>query len=113
LLGLIAEVLLNPDDKRPEPGYEFHPPSADESRGPCLGLNLLANYGYLPRNGMVNLGQVVEATVLSVFAVLTDNDIATESWNLGAGVGAQRKIVGLNRHSTLGKTVLSFNSSCL
>jgi len=40
--GSIAEGILNPDDKRPEPGYEFQAPGAGDSRGPCPGLNLLA-----------------------------------------------------------------------
>ncbi|KAF2084124.1 hypothetical protein K490DRAFT_76043 [Saccharata proteae CBS 121410] len=109
LLGSVAES-VNPDNLRPEPGYEFQAPGPNDSRGPCPGLNLLANYGYLPRNGHVNAGQVLEATsrgfnmgadlatVLIVFAVLTDGDIANESWYLGSppsGVG------GLNRHSTV------------
>lgn len=38
------------------------------------------------------------ATVLCVFAVLSDGDIETESWYLGAGPGS---IGGLNRHSTV------------
>lgn len=110
LLGSVAEGVLNPDNKRPEEGYEFREPGPDDSRGPCPGLNLLANYGYLPRNGTVTFGQVVEATargfnmgpdlsaLLSTFAVLTDGDIVTESWNLGEGFGG---LGGLNRHSTV------------
>jgi hypothetical protein len=69
----------------------------------------LSNYGYLPRNGYVNYGQVLEATargfnmgtdlatVLAVFSILADGDIATESFYLGAGPG---NVGGLNRHST-------------
>ena len=38
------------------------------------------------------------ATVLCVFAVLADGDLATESWYLGAGPGG---VGGLNRHSTV------------
>jgi len=110
LLGSVAQGALNPDDKRPEPGYEFRAPGPGDSRGPCPGLNLLANHGYLPRNGYVNFGQVIEAaargfnmgpdvaTVLLVFAILTDGDIATESFYLGAGPGG---VGGLNRHSTV------------
>lgn len=109
LLGSVASA-IDLDNKRPEPGYTFKAPEAGDSRGPCPGLNLLANYGYLPRNGHVNFGQVLEATargfnmgtdlatILAVFAVLTDGDIATESWYLGAGPG---NIGGLNRHSTI------------
>jgi hypothetical protein len=40
--GSIAEGVLNPNDKRPEPGFEFQAPKASDSRGPCPGLNLLA-----------------------------------------------------------------------
>lgn len=61
LLGSVASA-VSLDNKRPEPGYTFKAPGPDDSRGPCPGLNLLANYGYLPRNGYVNLGQVIAAT---------------------------------------------------
>ena len=110
LLGSVAQGVLNPDNKRPEPGFEFKEPGPGDSRGPCPGLNLLANYGYLPRNGTVTYGQVLEATargfnmgpdlaaVLATFAVLTDGDIITETWNLGEGTGG---LGGLNRHSTV------------
>jgi hypothetical protein len=50
LLGSVASP-VDPNNKRPEPGYTFKAPGASDSRGPCPGLNLLANYGYLPRNG--------------------------------------------------------------
>lgn len=61
LLGSVASA-VNPNNKRPEAGYTFQAPGPNDSRGPCPGLNLLANYGYLPRNGYVNLGQVIDAT---------------------------------------------------
>lgn len=109
LLGSVASA-VDPNNKRPEPGYEYQAPKAGDSRGPCPGLNLLANYGYLPRNGHVTFGQVLTATargfnmgadlaaVLATFAVLTDGDIATESFYLGANPG---NVGGLNRHSTV------------
>ncbi|GKT45870.1 aromatic peroxygenase [Colletotrichum spaethianum] len=110
LLGAVAQGALNPNDKRPEPGYEFKAPGPGDSRGPCPGLNLLANHGYLPRNGHVNLGQVIEATargfnmgpdlstILGVFAILGNGNITTESVYLGSGPGG---VGGLNRHSTV------------
>lgn len=61
LLGSVASS-VDPSNYRPEPGYTFQAPGSGDSRGPCPGLNLLANYGYLPRNGYVNFGQVVDAT---------------------------------------------------
>jgi len=62
--GLVTSVAenVNPSDARPEPGYTFQAPGPNDSRGPCPGLNLLANYGYLPRNGYVSFDQVVAAT---------------------------------------------------
>ncbi|TQN64574.1 Aromatic peroxygenase [Colletotrichum shisoi] len=110
LLGAVAQGALDPNDRRPEPGFEFKAPGPGDSRGPCPGLNLLANHGYLPHDGHVNLGQVIEATargfnmgpdiatILGVFAVLTDGDIVTESFYLGSGPGG---VGGLNRHSTV------------
>lgn len=109
LLGSIAES-VNPDNKRPEPGYTFQAPGPNDKRGPCPGLNLLANYGYLPRNGIVTAGEVLEATargfnmgadlatVLIAFTVLADGDIPTETFSLSTGDG---NVGGLNRHSTV------------
>ncbi|KXT04896.1 hypothetical protein AC578_3442 [Pseudocercospora eumusae] len=109
LLGSVASG-IDPNNYRPEPEYPFIAPGPNDSRGPCPGLNLLANHGYLPRDGHVNGAQVLEAvsrgfnmaadlaTVLIVFAVLTDGDIETESWYLGS---APTHIGGLNRHSTV------------
>jgi hypothetical protein len=110
LLGSVASA-VNPSNKRPEPGFPFQAPGPGDSRGPCPGLNLLANHGYLPRNGYVNFGQVLEATsrgfnmgtdlaaVLTTFAVLTDGDITTQSFWLGTD--PKTKTGGLNRHSTV------------
>jgi hypothetical protein len=107
LLGAVASS-VSPDNKRPEPGYEFKAPGPGDSRGPCPGMNLLANYGYIPRNGHVTLQQTIEAsargfnmgvdiaTILGTIAVLTDGDIATESYYIGSLTGTD----GLNRHST-------------
>ncbi|KAM3417429.1 hypothetical protein BST61_g5675 [Cercospora zeina] len=108
-VGAIA-ALVNQDNLRPEPGFEFQEPGPGDARGPCPGLNLLANYGYLPRDGIVTMDEVIKAvqrgfnmgivlsTVLSVFAILTDGDIKTLSWSIGSSHGG---IGGLNRHSTV------------
>lgn len=108
LLGAVANN-ISPGNKRPEPGYDYKAPGPSDSRGPCPGLNLLANHGYLPRNGHVTFQQVLEATsrgfnmgadlatILTTFAVLADGDIANESFYLGSLTGAD----GLNRHSTV------------
>jgi len=38
---------VDQDNLRPEAGYLFQAPGPNDSRGPCPGLNLLANYGYV------------------------------------------------------------------
>ncbi|GLB39248.1 putative peroxidase, family 2 [Lyophyllum shimeji] len=45
----------------PEPGHPFIPPRRGDQRGPCPGLNTLANHGYLPRNGIASFEQIVSA----------------------------------------------------
>ncbi|CAE6341219.1 unnamed protein product [Rhizoctonia solani] len=36
--------------------HAFQPPTAGDKRGPCPGLNALANHGYLPHNGVERSG---------------------------------------------------------
>jgi hypothetical protein len=110
LLNSVKEAIVVKSDLRPEPGFEFQAPGPGDSRGPCPGLNLLANHGYLPRNGYVNQGQVLEATargfnmgvdlatVLTTFAVLGSGDLDGLSFYLGSG---KNGIGGLNRHSVV------------
>jgi hypothetical protein len=43
LINSVGNALVVADNKRPEPGYEFQAPGSGDSRGPCPGLNLLAN----------------------------------------------------------------------
>jgi hypothetical protein len=44
--------------------HAFVPPdfSAGDLRGPCPGLNALANHNYLPHNGFATISQFVQAT---------------------------------------------------
>ena len=42
--------------------YAFVPPSSTDLRGPCPGLNALANHNYLPHNGLATLTQYAQAT---------------------------------------------------
>jgi hypothetical protein len=110
LLNSVGQAIVVQDNLRPEPGYDFIAPGPGDSRGPCPGLNLLANHGYLPHNGHVNMGQVIEAvargfnmgtdlaTVLTVFAVLGSGDLDDLSFYLGSG---KNGIGGLNRHSVV------------
>ncbi|KAI7771419.1 hypothetical protein LZL87_010859 [Fusarium oxysporum] len=44
--------------------HEFLPPNlkAGDQRGPCPGLDALANHGYLPRNGVADMQTIIKAT---------------------------------------------------
>ena len=44
LLGGIAEN-INPSDQRPDAAHPFRAPGPSDQRGPCPGLNTLANHG--------------------------------------------------------------------
>jgi hypothetical protein len=110
LLNSVGQAIVVKSNMRPEKGYNFQAPDSGDSRGPCPGLNLLANHGYLPRDGLVNMGQVIEATargfnmgtdlatVLTVFAVLGSGDFDNLSFYLGSG---KNGVGGLNRHSVV------------
>ncbi|RMZ66270.1 oxidase [Pyrenophora seminiperda CCB06] len=41
--------------------HAFQPPSRVDERGPCPGLNALANHGYISRNGITSFAEVVTA----------------------------------------------------
>ncbi|KAG8742553.1 hypothetical protein FRC11_014249, partial [Ceratobasidium sp. 423] len=79
--------------------HAFKPPTAGDKRGPCPGLNALANHGYLPHNGVTTLtgaigacnkafGMGIEiATVLSVIATVFDGNPVTQEWSIGGSPG--------------------------
>lgn len=46
----------------PDAEHPFIAPGPADLRGPCPGLNTLANHGYLPRNGVASFEQIVTAT---------------------------------------------------
>lgn len=52
--------------------YEWVAPGPDDLRGPCPGLNALANHGYFPHNGVVPIATGASATNL-VYGQLTNS----------------------------------------
>ncbi|KAM0811378.1 putative Aromatic peroxygenase [Seiridium cardinale] len=54
--------------------------AAGDQRGPCPGLNALANHGYLPRNGVADMATLVKAT----------NDV----YGLGLDIGGILAVIG-------------------
>ena len=43
--------------------HEFRAPRPNDLRGPCPGLNALANHGYIARDGLTNLVEATNAAV--------------------------------------------------
>jgi hypothetical protein len=86
LLSLLALTLAQFDD--------WHPPNTDDLRGPCPGLNALANHGFLPRDGKnLTLPTTVKglaainvttetATLLTLAALKTSSDPASGAFTL-------------------------------
>lgn len=50
---------------------KFIPPGPNDLRGPCPGLNAMANHGYIKRSGVVGLVEVVDASI-KVFGFTTE-----------------------------------------
>jgi len=39
--------------------HAFVAPGPNDLRGPCPGLNVVANHGYIPHNGVANVNQFI------------------------------------------------------
>ncbi|PWN32429.1 uncharacterized protein FA14DRAFT_73355 [Meira miltonrushii] len=102
--------------------HKFIPPGPGDIRGPCPGLNLLANHGYFNRNGVTNLAQGIDAInkvfgveydlalALNAYAVVFNGNILDLSWSIGGpppaskGLGALEDILagppqGISAHN--------------
>ena len=40
----------------------FVPPGPDDLRGPCPGLNAMANHAYIPHNGVATITEFIQGT---------------------------------------------------
>jgi len=73
--------------------HAFVAPGPNDQRGPCPGLNAMANHGYLPHNGVATISEFVSQTALvfgmgtdlgaflSIYGALVDGD--GTSWSIG------------------------------
>jgi len=85
--------------------HAFLPPGHGDLRGPCPGLNALANHNYLPHDGVATIAQYIEATnevfgmgldlatFLSTYAAVMDGDLT--SWSIGGAPGSSSLLSGL------------------
>ncbi|ROW15066.1 hypothetical protein VPNG_03456 [Cytospora leucostoma] len=96
VVGLIpTDDAVNGLKRFPEAAYPFKEPSNTDQRGPCPGLNTLANHGYIPRTGIATIGQIVFATqrvfnmeadlgnLLAVGGDIDGGDILSEKMSIG------------------------------
>ncbi|KAL9931441.1 hypothetical protein V8E36_009727 [Tilletia maclaganii] len=101
--------------------HEWRAPGPDDTRGPCPGLNVLANHGYFNRDGTVSLTQAIQVVndvfglgpdlgaFLSAYAVVFTGNILDGEWSVGGpfysdglGVVTNRlagRPEGLNSHN--------------
>lgn len=42
--------------------YAFVAPTSSDLRGPCPGLNAMANHGYIPHNGVASIPEFIQGT---------------------------------------------------
>lgn len=102
----------------PDAAHPYQYPGPTDQRGSCPGLNVLANYGYIPRNGIANIDQLVYAQMevfgwaydlsefLAVLLVGTDGDPTTQSVSIGgpdsrtSSILSQSVAQGLGKHNS-------------
>lgn len=92
--------------KFPEAAYPYQDPVASNQRGPCPGLNTLANHGYINRNGITTVAQSVAAAAyvfnmgadLAAFlaggSVLFAGDLPSMTYSIG-GADARTNSLGI------------------
>ncbi|RXW15742.1 heme-thiolate peroxidase [Candolleomyces aberdarensis] len=98
--------------------HPFEAPEPGDIRGPCPGLNTLANHGYLPHNGVASPSQIVNAVqegfnmehgtavFLTHAAHLVDGNLVTDLLSIGEKTSktgpdppAPAIVGGLNTHA--------------
>ncbi|MCJ1449956.1 hypothetical protein MMC28_000284 [Mycoblastus sanguinarius] len=85
--------------------FAFVAPGSGDQRGPCPGLNAMANHGYLPHNGVGTIDEFISGTAaafgmgpdlasfLAVYGAIFDGDLT--SYSIGGPVGSLAGLGGL------------------
>ncbi|KAJ7496831.1 Chloroperoxidase [Mycena latifolia] len=67
----------------PDAAHPFIAPGPDDQRGPCPAMNTLANHGYIPRNGIATVEEIILAVMeafnleLNLGATVVANNMLT------------------------------------
>jgi hypothetical protein len=59
--------------------HKFVAPGPTDQRGPCPGLNAMANHNYMPHNGIATIQQFIEGTEKGTWKVSSYRWIITDS----------------------------------
>lgn len=76
--------------------HKWIAPGPDDQRGPCPGLNALANHGYLPRSGLATIFDLTSATTevynmgLDLATVLSAYGAVLDGTGIGWSIGGQQ-----------------------
>lgn len=54
--------------------HKFVPPGPNDLRGPCPGLNALANHNFLPHSGIATAQQLIEQTNKGLYSLRNNVD---------------------------------------
>ncbi|GAB7349625.1 hypothetical protein MBLNU459_g0307t1 [Dothideomycetes sp. NU459] len=85
--------------------YAFVPPGSGDQRGPCPGLNAMANHNYMPHNGIGTIQQFIDGTnkvfgmgedlggFLAVYGAVADGNAL--EWSIGGPTPGVGSILGL------------------
>jgi hypothetical protein len=100
--------------------HAFKAPRGNDQRGPCPGLNALANHGYISRDGVTSFAEVVTAINQGLFGIFCNRDgsILTQlnsSFGHGHGAGSYPRCDGyrMDRKPTVvGSWFLHRRSNC-
>lgn len=87
--------------------HAFKAPGAGDVRGPCPGMNLLANHGFIARNGITNYNEIVSAminvfnigfdhaTILTTLGVASCGSSITGKLSIGPDMTSSTSLLGL------------------
>ncbi|ORY10253.1 Chloroperoxidase [Clohesyomyces aquaticus] len=112
VLGLLSHGLARTVGFDPEAQYVentgehgFVPPRNGDYRGPCPGLNALANHGYIPHKGIASTDEIINAS-MKVFGM--GRDLATLAALYGVAVSVSPDLA----HMSIGESIRTGEIPC-
>ncbi|OCL08521.1 Cloroperoxidase [Glonium stellatum] len=95
LLDQVATTVFDPTTQRIHVtgDHAFVPPGQDDYRGPCPGLNALANHNFIPHNGVATIDQLISASE-EVFGL--GNDMASLKAIYGTAISASGDLIHMS-----------------